>query len=94
MFDTGQYRLVIRRPLKTAEPRTSLPAGVFFPVAFRAWDGSEGDEGPKAAISTWYYLRLEPPASNRRFIIPPLVALMLAAEIGLARGPGGGSRAA
>jgi hypothetical protein len=55
-------------------------------VAFWAWDGSEGDDGPKASVSTWYYARLEPPASSWQFVVPPIVALAVgAAELGLAR---------
>jgi hypothetical protein len=87
VYDAGQYRVVIRRPLKTADSQDFVfRAGEFFPMAFWAWDGSEGDEGAKAAISTWYYARLEPPASKRQFILPPIVALVVGgAEIGLAR---------
>ena len=56
VYDAGQYRAVIRRPLKTADSSDfAFRPGEFFPVAFWAWDGSEGDEGPKAAVSTWYY---------------------------------------
>jgi DMSO reductase family type II enzyme heme b subunit len=86
-YDAGQYRAVIRRPLKTADaPDFVFRPGEFFPVAFWAWDGSDGDEGPKAAISTWYYARLEPPPSKRQFVMPPILALVAgAAELGLAR---------
>ncbi|HEY7139551.1 MAG TPA: c-type cytochrome [Methylomirabilota bacterium] len=87
VYDAGQYRAVIRRPLKTADgPDFVFRAGEFFPVALWAWDGSEGDDGPKAAVSTWYYARLEPPTSKRRFVVPPVLALAAgAAELGLAR---------
>ncbi len=87
VYDAGQYRAVIRRPLKTADAQDfAFRPGEFFPVAFWVWDGSEGDEGPKAAVSTWYYARLEPPASNRQFVLPPILALVTgAAELGLAR---------
>jgi DMSO reductase family type II enzyme heme b subunit len=87
VYDAGQYRAVIRRPLKTADSSDfAFRPGEFFPVAFWAWDGSEGDDGPKAAVSTWYYARLEPPPSKRQFVMPPIVALVaVAAELGLAR---------
>jgi DMSO reductase family type II enzyme heme b subunit len=87
VYDAGQYRLVVRRPLKTADSQDFVfRPGEFFPVAFWAWDGSDGDDGPKAAISTWYYARLEPPASNRRFVLPPVLALVTgAAGVGLTR---------
>jgi DMSO reductase family type II enzyme heme b subunit len=85
VYDAGQYRAVMQRPLKTAPDFVFRP-GEFFPVGFWAWDGSEGDDGAKAAISTWYYARLEPPASKRQFVVPPILALVTgAAELGLAR---------
>jgi hypothetical protein len=28
------------------------------------------------ALTSWYYLRLEPPQSNRRFVVPPVVAIL------------------
>jgi DMSO reductase family type II enzyme heme b subunit len=87
VYEAGQYRAVIRRPLTMPDARAfAFRPGEFFPMAFWAWDGSEGDEGPKAAISTWYYARLEPPASSRRFVVPPILALVTgAAELGLVR---------
>lgn len=87
VYDAGQYRVVIRRSLQTADSQDFVfRSGEFFPVAFWAWDGSEGDEGPKAAVSTWYYARLEPPPSRRQFVMPPILALVAgAAEVGLAR---------
>jgi DMSO reductase family type II enzyme heme b subunit len=87
VYDAGQYRAVIRRPLKTADAQDfAFRPGEFFPMAFWAWDGSEGDDGPKAAVSTWYYARLEPPPSKRQFVVPPILALVTgAAQIGLVR---------
>jgi DMSO reductase family type II enzyme heme b subunit len=87
VYDAGQYRAVIRRPLKTADSDDFVfRPGEFFPVAFWAWDGSEGDEGAKAAVSTWYYARLEPPRSTRQFVWPPILAVMTGVvELGLAR---------
>jgi DMSO reductase family type II enzyme heme b subunit len=86
-YEAGQYRVVIRRPLKTADAQDfAFRPGEFFPVALWAWDGSEGDDGPKAAVSTWYYARFEPPPSRRQFIMPPILALATgAAGLGLAR---------
>ena len=83
VFANGQYRLVIKRPLagRARAGRRSRPA-VFTPVAFHAWDGGAGETGPKMSLTSWYYLRLEEPQSSRKFIIPPVVALLsLAAMI-------------
>jgi DMSO reductase family type II enzyme heme b subunit len=87
VYDNGQYRLVIKRPLagKDAQRLTFQP-GVFTPVAFQAWDGGAGETGTKMSLTSWYNLRLEEAQSNRRFIIPPVVALLsLAAMVVLVR---------
>ncbi len=87
VYHAGQYRAVIRRALKTADQADfAFPVGEFFPMAFWAWDGSEGDEGARAAVTSWYYVRLEAPASTRRFVIPPIAALVtVGLEFGLSR---------
>ncbi len=87
VYDAGQYRVVIRRPLKTADKAAfAFPAAEFFPIAFWAWDGSEGDEGAKAAVSSWYHVRLEALPSKGRFVVPPVAALgTVVLELGLLR---------
>jgi DMSO reductase family type II enzyme heme b subunit len=84
VYDAGQYRAVLRRPLRTADPTDfAFPVQEFFPLALWAWDGSDGDDGPKAAVTSWYYVRLEAPSAGRQFVIPPLAAL---ATVGLEMG--------
>ena len=77
VYTNGQYRVVIKRPLgsKDAASPAFSPA-VFTPVAFQAWDGGAGEAGTKMSLTSWYYLRLEEPQSNRRFVIPPVVAIL------------------
>src|SRR5262245_1972682 len=87
VYDQGQYRLVIKRPLagKDASRLTFQPR-VFTPVAVQAWDGGAGETGTKMSLTSWYNLRLEEARSNRRFIIPPVVALLsLAAMVLIVR---------
>jgi cytochrome c oxidase cbb3-type subunit 2 len=82
VFSNGQYRLVIKRPLATTgDGRLSFRPAVFTPVAFHAWDGGAGETGPKMSLTSWYYLRLEEPRSSRKFIIPPVVALLTLAAM-------------
>jgi len=33
------------------------------------------------SLTSWYYLRLEEPQSNRRYVIPPVVALLTLAAM-------------
>ena len=87
-FADGQYRLVIKRPRGGADPNDlAFPVGRFLSVAFMVWDGGAGEGGPKMSFSSWYYLRLEEPGSNKPYIIPPLVVLVTAAlELLVVRG--------
>ena len=77
VYDNGQYRVVIKRPLAgKGDSSPTFQPSTFVPVAFQAWDAGAGEAGPKMSLTSWYYLRLEPPQSNRRFVVPPVVALL------------------
>lgn len=76
-YTTGQYNLWVKRALKTDDKKDlQIEPGVFVPIAFSAWDGANGDVEAKRVISSWYTFVLEPVPSSRRFIYPPLVALL------------------
>ena len=76
-YTDGRYRLWVKRALKTSDKKDlQLEPGVFVPIAFSAWDGANGDVETKRAISSWYTFVLEPVPSSKRFIYPPLVALL------------------
>jgi len=77
VYANGQYRLVMKRPLVSkSETRPTFAPMVFMPVAFQAWDGGAGESGTRMSLTSWYYLRLEEPQSGRRFVIPPVVAIL------------------
>jgi len=77
VYTNGQYRVVIKRPLGSKDAASpAFRPTVFMPVAFQAWDGGAGETGTKMSLTSWYYLRLEEPQSNRRFVIPPVVAIL------------------
>jgi DMSO reductase family type II enzyme heme b subunit len=77
VYSNGQYRLVMKRPLVSkSETRPTFTPAVFMPVSFQAWDGGAGETGTRMSLTSWYYLRLEEPQSSRRFVIPPVVAIL------------------
>ncbi|RKU10177.1 hypothetical protein C6502_11510 [Candidatus Poribacteria bacterium] len=78
VYKDGQYQLWIKRSLTTDDKRNDVQftPGVFIPIAFSAWDGSNGEVKTKRAISTWYTFVLDPVPSNKRFVYPPLIALI------------------
>jgi len=61
VFEDGEWRLVLRRRLATAdkESDTQFEPGAFVPFAIQAWDGGNGEEGLLCAMSSWYYVVLE-----------------------------------
>lgn len=76
-YTDGQYRLWVKRALKTDDKKDlQIEPGVFVPIAFSVWDGANGDIDTKRVISSWYSFVLEPVPSSRRFIYPPIVALL------------------
>ena len=88
-YQKGTWRVVIKRPLSTAEPEAHLQfeEGRFIPVAFAVWDGSNGEAGSKHVMSTWYWLLLKPPSSSRPLIVAFAVVVVLGAgEVWWARG--------
>lgn len=76
-YTDGQYKLWVKRALKTEDKKDlQLDTGVFVPIAFSAWDGSNGDVDTKLTMTSWYTFVLEPVPSSRRFIYPPLIAIL------------------
>ena len=82
VYANGQYRLVMKRALAAqGTDRPTFRPAVFTPVAIQAWDGGAGEAGTRMSLTSWYYLRLEEPQSNRKFVIPPVVALLTLAAM-------------
>jgi DMSO reductase family type II enzyme heme b subunit len=87
-YDKGQYQMLLRRTLATEDQDNDLQfvEGRFIPVAFSAWDGSNGQTGNKRAISAWYFLYLEPTPSRVRLLYPGIaVVAIVAAELFFSR---------
>jgi DMSO reductase family type II enzyme heme b subunit len=74
-YQDGQYQVMFRRPL-TGGDEVSLKAGTFLPIAFHLWDGANGEEGLKMALSAWAYLLLVPDVPFTVFLWPGLLGLL------------------
>jgi DMSO reductase family type II enzyme heme b subunit len=84
VYDHGAWRVVLVRALATADTSHELQVrtGRAIPVAFFAWDGSNGEHGTRMAVSTWYFLALDEPTPARVFI-SPVVAMALTLALGM-----------
>lgn len=81
LFDNGQYRLVLQRPLhtKNADQEVQFAVGVFLPFSLTAWNGSNGEQGGgKRAVAAWYNLYLQPEASKA-----PLYLMLVGIVVGV-----------
>ncbi len=87
VYKDGLWRVVIKRPLKEGgEGDIQFEEGRFIPVAFAAWDGSNGESGSKHVLTAWYWAYLKPPAGGGVVATPLVVmALVFGGEILLAR---------
>lgn len=82
----GEWQLVLSRSLAVGDgdgdARLEIETGRAIPIAFHAWDGDNAEAGTRAAISTWYYLHLDEPASSSVFVLP-IAATILTLGLGL-----------
>jgi DMSO reductase family type II enzyme heme b subunit len=79
VWEEGRWRLLLKRPLLTGhKDHTQFDAGRFIPIAFNAWDGSNGEIGTKRSISTWYWLLLEPVVPPFRYYAAGITLLLTA----------------
>lgn len=76
-YSHGRYQLLIHRSLRTEDKNDlQLEVGAFIPIAFAAWDGSNGEAGTRCSVSTWYYLLLQKPTSNKPILLGLVGALL------------------
>lgn len=82
-WDAGQWTVTYRRSLEAgSETALEFTEGAAVPVAFFAWDGSNGERDTRGSLSSWYFLILEEPASNAIYVAP-LIAMLLTGGLGL-----------
>jgi len=76
VYDKGTWRVVMKRPLVTGEKDKDIQfvEGKFIPLAFAAWDGTNGEKGSKHTMTTWYWILLQPKTGMDIYFIPLIVA--------------------
>ncbi len=60
VWKNGRWKVIMRRSLKPPEGVSDMTfqPGVFTPIAFHVWDGSNGETGLMMSVSSWYELLL------------------------------------
>src|SRR5207247_10511188 len=61
VYDHGEWRVVLARALATADTGHELSGrtGPALPVAFFAWEGSQGEEGTAMGGRAWDFISLD-----------------------------------
>lgn len=78
VWDEGQWRLVMKRPLITDDKKdVQFVEGKFIPMALNAWDGSNGEHGMIMSISTWYSVFIEAPVPMTVYLYSVLAVLIV-----------------
>ncbi|MBT3553315.1 MAG: c-type cytochrome [Rhodospirillaceae bacterium] len=80
IYDNGIWRVIMKRARATADAGKDLQfrEGEFIPIAFSAWDGSNGENDRSHTLTTWYWLQLKPEAGAKPLLAGILTALILA----------------
>lgn len=83
-WEAGAWTVVLGRDLLAGDSATTLALrpGVAIPIAFSAWDGSNGESGTQMAVSSWYSIYLEEPTSPTVYV-SPLLAVLMTAGVGV-----------
>jgi DMSO reductase family type II enzyme heme b subunit len=79
-FRDGRWQLLLRRTLSAQDTanRASFATATPLPIAFAAWDGSNGESGGRRSISSWYFIYLEQPLTAGVYITPAMAAAITA----------------
>ncbi|MFQ5580090.1 MAG: c-type cytochrome [Nitrospiria bacterium] len=79
VFDNGRYRVVLKRALQTADKEKDIQfeSGVFYPIAFFAMDGTNGETGSRRSITPWYFVFMEPEIDKTIYFYPPVVVVLV-----------------
>ena len=78
-YRDGQYRVVLRRSLEAGQDNeVEFSPGTMIPIAWNVWDGQEGEDGKRRAVSRWYYLLLEPETPLLTWLWPIVVVCLTA----------------
>jgi DMSO reductase family type II enzyme heme b subunit len=83
-YKDGRYTMFVTRPLTTSDSGdVQLEEGGWTPVGFNVWDGNRGEIGQRRAVSTWFWLFLEPEIPSQAHVLPPAMFLLCLGALAL-----------
>lgn len=83
-WTNGRWRVMMKRRRDAGgSGDLAFAEGKFLPISFANWDGSNGEEGSKHTLSSWYWLLLPPPNNPVKTYGAPLAAGAMTFGLGL-----------
>ncbi len=79
----GRWQIIMKRKRDGTDSQINFNEGIFIPVSFANWDGSNGEKGAKHTLSTWYWLLLPPESDPFKLYVVPAGLAILSFIIGL-----------
>ena len=78
-YKDGTWKVMMKRKMKTGAPdkETQFDVGIFYPIGFANWDGSNGEAGSKHTLTAWRWLLLEPDAGSKVVVYPAAIFFIL-----------------
>jgi mono/diheme cytochrome c family protein len=79
-WQDGEWRLQLVRALRAGDSTRApaFAAGRAVPLALQVADGSNGEDGVRGAVSTWYAVHLDEPTPARVYAAPAATAILTA----------------
>jgi len=77
LYDRGRWRVVVKGPFKGSDKDPAFEEGVFMPLAFALWDGSNGDKAGKHLMTGWQWMALEKEGEGPSWFWPVAVGIIV-----------------
>ncbi len=81
-YENGEWRVIFKQPLRS-DAGLSFEEEQWVPVAFSVWDGWNQERGNNRALTSWFYLYVEPQQTPSR-VFPMARAALVALVMELA----------
>lgn len=77
VYDRGRWRVLMKAPIKGPEKDPVFEEGVFAPVAFALWDGSNNEYGSRHVMTGWQWMRLEKEGEGPDYFWPAAIGIVV-----------------
>ena len=79
VWTDGEWRVVFSRAVGNADTHDAqMIVGEYRNVAFAIWDGANNERGAMKAVSSWWFMRLDPPTDQAIYVYTGIAVILVA----------------